>query len=196
MDNAEKAVQELLKQVYAKGPLDKNGCAFVYCDVEMPHEPFIAALQEKLPFGLVGCTSIATFDTENGAQILSAVLVILTADDAEFSVAFTDSLTSENLHCELEAAYKKTASAVDGGKLIFLVPPFLDIAPLDEYVDSLSAISGDIPIFGGLPSSNITDGDILMYADGRVHADRAAIVLVGGNVRPLFSVQNVLSTFS
>jgi hypothetical protein len=196
MDDAEKAARELLQQVQAKGPLDKNGCAFVYCDVEMDHEPFIAALQEKLPFGLVGCTSIATFDTENGAQILSAVLVVFTADDAEFSVAFTDALTAENLHRELETAYKNAASAVDGGKLLFLVPPFLDIAPLDEYVETLSALSGDIPIFGGLPSSNIADGDILMYANGRAYPDRAAIVLAGGNIRPLFTVQNVLSAFS
>jgi hypothetical protein len=35
-----------------------------------------------------------------------------------------------------------------------------------------------------------------MYANGRPYTDRAAVVLVGGNVRPLFSVQNVLSAFS
>jgi hypothetical protein len=80
--------------------------------------------------------------------------------------------------------------------LLFLVPPFSDIAPLDEYVDVLSEVSGDIPIFGGLPSSNVADGDILIYAKGRVHTDRAGIVLAGGNIRPLFSVQNVLSAFS
>ncbi|MDR2176272.1 MAG: FIST C-terminal domain-containing protein [Synergistaceae bacterium] len=196
MDDAEKAARELLEQVNAGGPLGKNGCAFVYCDAEMDHGPFAAALQEKLPFSLVGSTTIATFDTENGAQILSAVLVVLTADDAEFSAVLTDSLTAENLSGELEAAYRKAASAVNGGKLLFLVPPFIDIAPLDDYVDTLSKVSGDIPIFGGLPSSNIADGDILVYAGGRVCTDRAAIVLVGGNVRPVFSVQSILSTFS
>ncbi|MDR1648868.1 MAG: FIST C-terminal domain-containing protein [Synergistaceae bacterium] len=196
MDDAEKAAQELLSQVDAKGPLGKNGCAFVYCDVEMNHGPFVAALQEKLPFDLVGSTSIATFDTENGSQILSAMLVILTADDAEFSVVLTDALTADNLRGELETAYRKAASAVKEGKLLFLVPPFLDIAPLDEYVDTLSSLSGDIPIFGGLPSSSVADGDILMYANGRAYADRAAIVLAGGNIRPLFSAQSILSSFS
>jgi hypothetical protein len=197
MDNAGKAVQDLWKQVNDKGPLGKNSCGFVYCDVEMDHEAFTSALKEKFPFEITGCTSIANFDTEHGSQIISAVLVVLTADDAKFSVAVTDALTRENLARELEAAYKKTASAMGGqGKLLFLVPPFNDATPLDDYVDILSEVSGNIPIFGGLPSSNVADGDILMYGNGRPYGDRAAIVLVGGNVRPLFSVQNVLSTFS
>jgi hypothetical protein len=70
------------------------------------------------------------------------------------------------------------------------------LTPLDKYVSILSKISGDIPIFGGLPSSNAAEGDILMYAGGRAFNDRAAIVLLGGNARPLFSVKNVLSSFS
>jgi hypothetical protein len=197
MDDAEKAVEELLKQVNDKGPLEKNSCGFVYCDVEMNHEAFAAVLKEKFPFEIVGCTSIANFDTEHGSQIMSAVLVVLTAADVAFSATVTDALTRENLRQELEAAYKKAASAIDGeGKLLFLIPPFNDAAPLDDYVDILSGVSGDIPIFGGLPSSNVADGDILMYANGRPYTDRAAVVLVGGNVRPLFSVQNVLSAFS
>jgi hypothetical protein len=195
MDNAEKAVEELLEQVNAAGPLCKNSCGFVYCDVEMDHDKFIAALQCHVPFEFLGCTSIATFDTKNGVQTISCVLVVLTADDATFSVAVTEALTEENLRRELETAYKKAASSVnEPGKLLFLVPPF-SVVPLDEYVDLLSEVSGDVPIFGGLPSSNVIDGDILMYANGRVHRDRAGIVLVGGNVRPLFSVQNVLSAF-
>jgi hypothetical protein len=123
--------------------------------------------------------------------------VVLTADDANFSIAVTDALTKENLRRELETVYKKTSSAMgEQGKLLFLVPPFNDVTPLDDYIDILSGVSGDIPIFGGLPSSNIADGDILTYADGRPYTDRAVVVLVGGNVRPLFSVQNVLSAFS
>lgn len=197
MDDARKAVEELLAQIESKRPLDKNSCGFVYCDVEMEHESFLTVLREKLPFEIVGCTSIATFDTENGARIMSAVLVVLTADDVQFSVALTDPLDQGNLRNELSRAYDKTVAEIgEPGKLLFLIPPFNDTIPLDEYIDILSELSGDIPIFGGLPSSNIADGDILMYANGRAFADRAAIVLVGGNVRPLFSVQNVLSTFS
>ncbi|MDR3230231.1 MAG: FIST C-terminal domain-containing protein [Synergistaceae bacterium] len=197
MDNAEAAVQELWDRIVENGPLGKNCCGFVYCDVEMPHEEFTAALKKKLPFEVVGCTSIANFDAKNGAQILSAVLVVLTGDDVRFGVALTDTLTPENLRQELSAACEKTRTAVgEPGKLLFLVPPFNDVVPLDEYVDTLSELTGGIPVFGGLPSSNVADGDILMYADGRVFTDRAAIVLVGGNVRPIFSVQNVLSDLS
>lgn len=197
MDDADRAVRELLDQVRAGGALGKNSCGIVYCDVEMNHEDFLAKLQAALPFDVVGCTSIATFDTQNGARIMSAVLVVLTADDAQFAIALTEPLAPDNLRDELTKAWNSVSGAIDGpGRLLFLVPPFDDRVPLDEYVDTLSALSGDIPIFGGLPSSNVADGDILMYAKGRPFADRAAVVLVGGNVRPLFSVQNVLSAFS
>jgi hypothetical protein len=197
MDDAEAAVGELLDQIGARGPLGKNSCGFVYCDVEMDHGNFIAALQKKLPFDVVGCTSIANFETNRGAQILSAVLLVLTGDDVRFGVALTDALTPENLSQELRTAYEKARIAAEGpGKMLFLVPPFGDVTPLDEYVETLSAISGNIPIFGGLPSSSVANGDILTYADGRIFMDRAGIVLVEGNVRPVFSVQNVLSELS
>ncbi len=197
IDDVDEAVRELLEQVRAGGPLGRNSCGIVYCDVEMDHGNFLAKLQENLLFDIVGCTSIATFDAKNGARSMSAVLAVLTADDAQFSVALTEPLAPENLHGELAKAWNSVSGAINGpGRLLFLIPPFDDRVPLDEYVDTLSALSGDIPVFGGLPSSNVADGDIMMYAKGRPFADRAALVLVGGNVRPLFSVQNVLSTFS
>ena len=197
MDDAENAVADLLRQIEEKGPLGRNSLGMVYCDVEVSHEDLVAALQEKFSFDVVGCTSIATFDTENGAQIISIVLVVLTGDDVEFSSAVTGALTAENLRPELEAAYQKAASPLsDPAKLIFLIPPFIDAIPLDDYVDILSELSGDTPVFGGLPSSSIADGDILMYASGRPCNDRAAIVLAGGGIRPVFSVQNVLSAYA
>jgi len=197
MDDTEAAVQELWDQIQKDGPLGKNSCAFVFCDVEMAHEDFTAVLKKKLPFEVVGCTSIANFDAKSGSQILSAVLVVLTGDDVRFGVALTDTLTRDNLRQELRRVFEKTRAEIgEPGKLLFLVPPFNDVSPLDEYVDTLSELSGGIPIFGGLPSSNIADGDTLMYADGRVFMDRAAIILVGGNVRPIFSAQNVLSDLS
>jgi hypothetical protein len=197
MDDAEAAVGEFLDQLAAQGPLGKQSYGIVYCDVEMAHEAFMAAIKEKLPFEVIGCTSIANFDTQNGAQILSAVLVVLTGDDVSFGASLTGPLTPQNLRGELESAYKRAESSLGGrGKMMFLMPPFDNNVPLDEYVNMLSEFSGDTPIFGGLPSSNMAEGDILMYADGRVFEDRAAIILIGGNVRPVFSVQNFLSEIS
>jgi hypothetical protein len=197
MDDAAVAVQELLDQIESNGPLGKNSCGFVFCDAEMLHEDLMRTIKEKMSFEVVGCTSIANFDTKNGSQILSTALVVLTGDDVNFGVSLTGPLTPQNLRGELEAAYRKSEESAGGrGKLLFLVPPFDDAVPLDEYVDLLSEFSGGIPIFGGLPSSNVADGDILMYADGHAYEDRAAIVMIGGNVRPIFSVQNFLSELS
>jgi hypothetical protein len=197
MDDTEKAVDDLLRQIEEKGPLSKNTIGMLYCDVDVDDEQFVSALSAKFPFDLVGCNSLATFDTENGARIMSIVLMVLTADDVNFSSALTGVLTAENLRSELEAAYKKASSGLGGpSKLILLVPPYTDAFPLDDCVDILSGLSGDVPVFGGLPSSNVADEVISMYAGGRVYTDRAAVVLVGGNVRPVFSVQNVLSAYS
>ena len=197
IDDAEKAVDELLQQMEEKGPLNKNSLGMVYCDVEVNHEEFIAALSEKLPFDVVGCTGLAMFDTENGARIMSIVLLVLTADDVYFSSALTGSLTAQNLRTEIEAAYQKASSGLGSlCKLIYMLPPLTDAFPPDDYVDILNELSGDVPVFGGLPSSSMADEDIFIYAGGRPHRDRAAIILLGGSVRPVFSVRNVLSTYS
>ncbi|MDR3164573.1 MAG: FIST C-terminal domain-containing protein [Synergistaceae bacterium] len=197
MDDAEVAVGELVEQINARGPLGKNSCGFVFCDVEMTHEDFMARLKEKLPFDIVGCTSIANFDTNNGATILSSVLTVLTGDDVRFGTALTDAINAGNIKEELEKAYKTVIDAAGGrGEILFLTPPFNNVVPLDEYVNILDELSGGTPIFGGLPSSNLADGDILMFANGKVHSDRAVLVLISGDVKPVFSVQNFLSEIS
>jgi hypothetical protein len=196
LDDVEGAVRELWEQVKDQ-PLGKNSFGFVFCDAETPHDEFMKEAKARFPFELAGCTSIANFDTDSGTQMMSATLLVLTGDDVFFSSALTNTLTRENLAPELRLAYERASEALVGGaKMLFLIPPFNESTPLDNYVSILSECSGDIPIFGGLPSSNIADSDILMYADGRSFMDRAAVVLMGGNVRPLFSVQNILSSFS
>jgi hypothetical protein len=197
MDDAEIAVDELVEQINEQGPLGKNSCGFVFCDVEMTHADFMTLLKERLPFDIVGCTSIANFDTKNGATILSSVLTVLTGDDVRFGTALTDAIKADNIRDELEKAYKTvTDAAGERGEILFLVPPFNDAVPLDEYVDILNELSDGTPVFGGLPSSNVADGDILMFADGKVYSDRAALVLISGAVKPVFSVQNFLSEIS
>jgi hypothetical protein len=197
MDDAEAAVGELIEQIDARGPLGKNSCGFVFCDAEVPHEDFMAKLREKLPFDIIGCTSIANFDTDNGATILSSVLTVLTGDDVRFGTALTDAIDADNIRDELGKAYKTASDAAGGrGEILFLMPPFDNAIPLDEYVDILDGLSDGTPVFGGLPSSNVADGDILMFADGHVYKDRAALLLISGNVKPVFSVQNFLSEIS
>ena len=197
MDNPAKAVDDLLKQLELRGPLNKNSCGFLFCDADMNYEPVGAMLQARLPFDVVGCTSIANFDREQGVQTFSASLLVLTADDVRFSTVLTGALTDENVNSELQLAYDKAKASADGpGKLLFLFPPFDETITLDTYVDTLNRLSGAIPVFGGLPSSSTADDDILVFAEGKVFSDRAVIVLLEGNVQPLFSVQNVLSSFS
>jgi hypothetical protein len=132
MDDAEAAVGELVGQIDARGPLGKNSCGFVFCDAEMAHGDFMAKLKEKLSFDIVGCTSIANFDTNNGATILSSVLTVLTGDDVRFGTALTDAINAENIGDELTKAYKTAADAAGGrGEILFLMPPFDDVIPLD-----------------------------------------------------------------
>jgi hypothetical protein len=197
LDDVKHAVGELMEQVNKLGGLGKNSFGFLFCDAEALHDEFLREAAEGFPFEFVGSTSIANFDTENGSQMLSTTLLVLTGDDVSFSSSLTDTLTMENIESELVSAYERAHSELgEDAKMIFLVPPFNDMTPLDSYVSILSDISGNIPIFGGLPSSNVAEGDILMFAGGQAFNDRAAIVLLGGNVRPIFSVKNVLSSFS
>jgi hypothetical protein len=197
LDDIESAVRELMEQVNKRGILGDSSFGFLFCDAGTQHDELLKEMAGNFPFEIVGCTSIANFDTENGSQMLSVTLLVLTGDDISFSYSLTDTLNMENLESELVSAYERASSGLgERAKVIFLIPPFNDMTPLDNYINILSGASEDIPIFGGLPSANISDGDLLMYADGQAFEDRAAIVLLGGNVNPLFSVGNILSSFS
>lgn len=62
---------------------------------------------------------------------------------------------------------------------------------LDEYSNAFNAAAPGVPVIGGLPSYHANGDCNAVLRNGRVFSDRAAVLGLSGNVRPVFSVQNV-----
>jgi hypothetical protein len=194
MDDMEKAAEELASGALKEFPLLSRSVGVLFCDFEMDHGALLAALGKKLPIDIVGCTTVASLEGKNGFLEMSAMLMVMTADDVQFVVALSDPFTPENVREEIEKTYRRGVEALaQPVKLALAFPAYnLDIT-LDEYPETLGEIVEDVPLFGGLPASGSGSGVNGILAGGRVHTDRLVFVLMGGNVRPLFSVRNVLS---
>ena len=195
MDDMKKTAEELASQVQETLPLKTGSCGILFCDSEMDHAQLVAELKDRLPETvIVGCTSVANIDGKKGFQDMVASLTVLTADDVRFSFSLSDPITADDVTEKVEEAYKRGAAVLaEPAKLILAFPAYNLNITLDEYPEALDKVSGGVPIFGGLPAANPPYGVNQILADGKVYTDRAAFVLIGGNIQPIFTVQNVLS---
>ncbi|MDR1741330.1 MAG: FIST C-terminal domain-containing protein [Synergistaceae bacterium] len=198
LDDADDAVEELMQQVEAAGPLCKNGLGLLFCDVELDHEEFMTKLKDRLPFDIAGFTGVAQLDGGAGARIMAVTLAVLHGDDVGFGTSVTDVLTEDNLRGELEASYARALAKApkEEPKLVMLFTTAKGDMPVDDYLDTISAACGDVPVFGGVPSSSMADREAVIYADGHAYTDRAVVSVITGNVRPVCSVRNVLTDLS
>ncbi|MDR1979797.1 MAG: FIST C-terminal domain-containing protein [Synergistaceae bacterium] len=197
MDDMEKAAEELASQVLQSLTLLTYSCGLLFCDSEVDHDALAAALKEKLPMPVVGCSTIATFNGKKGFQDMNVSLIVLTADDVRFAVSLSEPLTAEGVKKQIEDAYSKGAAELEESpRLILAFPSYNASIMLDEYPETLDRLSVKAPIFGGIPGFVAGYGTSWVAFDGKAYTDRAVFILMGGNVHPLFSVKNVLKSYA
>jgi hypothetical protein len=90
----------------------------------------------------------------------------------------------------LSEVYGKTSERLSGKpKMILAFAPFVLRGCVDYFVKYLDLLSGDVPLFGGMPSDFTTEfRKPLVIYNGEVYSDSLAIVLVSGNVNPKFTL--------
>ncbi len=192
MDDMPAAARELADGVRDGFTLQKNAAGLLFCYSDVDVEELAASIKECLNIDIIGCTCIATLDGEEGFHEMAATLVVLTADDCEFSAALTGDITADNVESEVEAAYEKAKQAIPGDpKLVFALPPYTLDAPLDKFTNTFNRIAGGVPVIGGIPSNN-ENGDINgVIHDGNVYPTRLALLCISGNLNPVWSVRRV-----
>lgn len=190
MDDYQRAVQELLKDVPEHSSAHKVGILFCYSDMEV--QELAAALHAAAGFDIIGCTGIATMDQAQGFHDMAATLMVLSADNSRFSVAVSEPIRPDNVLAQTEAAYRSMCAALPAEpQLLVCLPPYLLEIMLDEYSNAFNRIAPGIPVVGGLPSFNASGDQNVTILNGAVYADRLVLLGISGPLRPVFSVQNV-----
>ena len=189
LDDLDLAAKELLAGI---SELQKNTVGILYCYSDMETAELAAALSQKAGFPILGCTAIATMENNRGFGDMAACLMVMTGDDCVFSLAATDPITPENVKGQIEKACDAAKSALgEAPKLLFALPPYMLGIMLDEYALGFNRCCPGVPVFGGLPSYNATGDSNLTIFCGEAYPDRLVLLAIGGNLRPVFSVNNV-----
>jgi hypothetical protein len=192
IDDCEKAVSQILSQLDIGKNLLKNSVGIVSCYSEFVESGVVKALSEKLPFEIIGSTTVGnSVPGINGRLMLS--IAVITGDDISFSCASSEPLTPDNFKQNIAAAYENALSRL-GQKpaMIFVCSPlFFNIAG-DEVIQAIDEVSGGTPIFGTLAVDHTNDYHTAHTLFNKSESlGRLSMALIAGNINPLFSVTSV-----
>ena len=195
IDDLELAAAELIKGINDGFELLANTCAIVFCDSDLDHDALLKLLKQKFQHDIIGCTCIASMDQKEGFHESSITLTVLTANDCTFATALSSPISPDNVEREIEQTYMQGLQSL--GKtpsMVFSLPPYnLDIM-LDTFTETFNKLAPNVPFVGGLPSYR-SDNDVnKTILNSGSYEDRLVLLLIGGNVRPVFSIQSVTSS--
>lgn len=195
MDDYALAARELSEQILGGDALKTNSAGILMCYSDMEVENFVAELKGLLSFEVVGCACVASMDGGEGFHEMAATLLVLSADDCAFSVGVSEPVAPGNVAGRVAKTYAEVASGLHGAPklLVAILPYSLDIM-LDEFTLAFNEVAEGIPVVGGLPSHTGSDDANVTISRGQVYRDRLVLLGISGNVRPVFSVQNVTAS--
>ena len=188
IDDAEMAVQEILEQLDIKNNLKQNTVAIMACHYEFVNSGVVEAVCKSLPFDIIGTTTPSQA-VSNAKGTLMLSLTVLTSDDVSFKTIITESLLEEPAKV-IKTTY--TDKVTQPPALIFAYAGFLIQNSGDEYVSTITEVSGGIPCFGTLAVDNTSDfAYSFMIYNGTVYRDRMGMILFYGDINPRFKVANI-----
>ncbi|MDL2236835.1 FIST C-terminal domain-containing protein [Christensenellaceae bacterium OttesenSCG-928-K19] len=195
VDDMQLAANELADGIMNGFALQKNSVGLLYCYSDIDLEDFVAHIMERFSFPVIGCTCIASMDGKGGFHEMAATLMVLTADDCDFSAVLTDDITRENVEDQVERAFGQARQGLpEEPKLIFALPPYNLGVTLDIFTEAFNRIAPGVPVIGGVPSDN-GDGDVnATIFGGNVYPNKMVLLCVSGNLKPVCTAKKVTGT--
>jgi hypothetical protein len=186
IDDVEAAVADILEQLSLDGRLNVNTIGLVSGIPEFVESGVVEALQEALPFDLIGQTTIAAVSPGSSSLEILNILVI-TSDELEFASGQTDSITSTDASVIADAYHATTAGHAEQPALILMYAPLLLNVGGDFFVGTLDELSGHTPVFGSLAVDNTIDyhKSSVIY-QGEAWTDKLAFIAIYGDIKPQF----------
>ena len=192
LDDEQLALEQLKSQLDVTTDLKKNTIGIIACHYEFVLSGIFRAISSALPFDVVGTISSAQAVAEK-ADLLLMTLMVMTSDDVEFDTVLTESLLSEKgakqvIIDDYTAAVRKDQKPA----LILTFGAFLIQNCGDDYVNTLSEVSGGVPCFGTIAIDDTYDfKNCFMLANSEEYNDKMALVLIYGAIKPKFFVANI-----
>ena len=191
IDDIEGAVAEICGQLDLERNLLRHSAGILTCYPEFIDSGVVKALCDRLPFPVVGATTLATAVRGECGQLILG-LMVLTSDDATFGTATTKSLPGDMDGALSDAFADASAALGQAPGMVFSFLPLIYHYAGDQYIASLDRISGGLPHFGTICIGQKTDySDLYTIYNGEVCRDEMAMLLIGGDIDPTFFVVSV-----
>lgn len=188
IDDVELAVSEIMDQLDLDNSLLSHSVGIVSCYADFVETGVWKALCDRLPFDVVGATTIAN---ATGGEMGDAMLtlMVLTSDTLEFAVGTSEPIAKEEEE-PLAAMYAQAEGKLSQKPALMLsFLPLLNNFGSDFYAEKMTEISGGVPDFGTVTVDHNADyhAATVLY-NGEAWRDRFVILLVAGPVQPVFFV--------
>jgi hypothetical protein len=191
IDDVEAAVSEIVEQLDMENTLLTHSAGMLTCYSEFLDSGVVAALCERLPFGVVGSTTLA-----NGAggesSSLMLTLSVFTSDDLHFATALSDSLEADQ-EAPLREAYEQAVATLPGKPVaIFEYLPLIFTVGGDQIVGAMDRVTGGVPQFGTVTVDNTPEYfTASVIHNGQSSRQGMAMLLVYGDFNPTYYVASI-----
>ncbi len=186
VDDTDFAVAEILKQLDLENRLLENSVGILTCYADFLEGGVIPALCERLPFDVVGVTTLGT-GTEKTAELLALTLCVLTSDDVSFSAVLSESLTEDHEN-KIQTAYDRAAAALPGDPaLVLAYVPMMATVGGEKIASRIDKAGNGTPVFGTVACDHTFDSrQAHTIHNGLAYRDNLAMILLSGPVRARF----------
>jgi len=188
VDEVEDGLAEILEQIDLGG-LKKNSVGLVTCHYDFVNAGFLGELCKKLPFDLIGTTTMASAN-QHGQSMYALSLTVLTSDDVVFGTAMTKPLGLNDYREKIGSEYKDAAGKLNGQpSLIITFFPFikeLSGAPIHKCFDE---VCGGVPFWGSVATNiDVSYEQCFTFRNDKADKNSLVMLMMYGQVEPEFIV--------
>jgi hypothetical protein len=186
IDDVDAATEEIFGQLHI-GDLLKNSVGLISCYSEFVDAGIVEAIARRLPFDVVGCSTMGNA-TRGRAGIELLSLSVLTSDDVCFSSVISGPVGEGAVEREVGVAYEEALKHLPGEpSLILVFMPVLKDVPGETLLETLDSACGGKPIFGTFFCDEKQAFENCYTIKNEVASRRSmALVLMHGNIKPRF----------
>ena len=191
-DTPEVLVAELLENMQPCDPAHTIG--ILLCDSLVDCPSVLKQLGGRLSFPIVGGTALAfpVFGAEG--EEISASLLVISSAAMKFAISVSEPLNEAEHEGQMARVFADCLERL--GETPRLILPFFPLMPgvlTDRFVSELFDMAGEIPVFGGVTTNDLISTKAAVFAQGEFLPDRMALVMLGGDIRPVFAASNVVT---
>ncbi len=192
VDEGQYALEEILQGLDLENNQLTHAAGILTCHPDYFETGVAQYIAEKLPFDVIGSTTIANA-TAGTADELLLCLSVLTSDDIKFTSGWTTTLEGES-DAPLKAAFAE-ANCREGGampSMVITFAPLLRTVAAENVLINMSDIIHGAPLFGMVSCDNTSDySRCYTLHNGQAAQTSLAMLLLWGEVDPTFFMVSI-----